>query len=71
MTEDVLSQLLTERFKGTESLYKITINLILNKGKLSHLSVNEEKEEQFKMSLSVCELLSLIYTIFVIFMGMD
>jgi hypothetical protein len=70
MMEDALSQLLTERFKGTESLCKMTINLILNNLYFTHLSVNDERE-QFKISLSVCELLSLIYTIFVIFMGMD
>lgn len=69
--EDVLFLLLTERFKSTEPLCKITISLTLNKGRLSHLSVNEEKDEQFKISLSVYELLSFIYTIFAIFMGMN
>ena len=68
--EDVLFLLLTERFKGTEPLCKITISLTLNKGRLSHLSVNG-KTNSFKISLSVYELSHLSTTIFVIFMGMD
>lgn len=55
--KDVLSRLLTEGFKGTESLSEITINLILNKGRLSCLSVSEEKAELFKISSSAYELL--------------
>lgn len=53
--KDVLSRLFTEGFKGTES--EITINLILNKGRLSCLSVSEEKAELFKISSSAYELL--------------